>query len=57
MKFLNQSEMENDERTVGVLLHNCFLLEFFAQSSLDSSNREAEDMQMIGGEKKLKAGQ
>ena len=34
-----------------------FLLEFFAQSSLDSSNREAEDMQMIGGEKKLKAGQ
>ena len=34
-----------------------FLLEFFAQPSLVSSNREAEDMQMIGGGKKLKAGQ
>ena len=45
VRFLNKSEMENDERAVSVLLHNfVLLLQFFAQPSLVSSNREAEDM-------------
>ena len=56
VKFLNKSEMENDERTV-FYSTIIFLLEFFAQPSLVSSNREAEDMQTTGGGNKVKAGQ
>ena len=48
--------MENDERTVSYSTI-ISLLEFFAQPSLVSSNREAEDMQMTGGRNKVKAGQ